>query len=254
MSWKVDKGWFTDVNGIPVIKRDVGLGSTTYTAGYPKAVIFHYTAGCGSDISSVLKSRGISVTFSVDREGKVYEYLPLDVAGWHAFGMSHYAIGVEHTALPGSCDLTDVQLEASAKLMNAIRDYVKTKHGFTIPLKKLPAPVTLTNVQPGFFDHRDGASDWNENGHTDHLYRWTWKQYLAAIDTADTGGDEVAFAEFKSGVQASIDGKPLGDSWDPDAKFGWRLNERVKGAAKSPAPVPPGSVPPHSHTLEGTAK
>ena len=181
MSWKVDHGWFSNVNGVDVTKRDVGLSTTTYTYGNPRAVIFHYTAGCGSDISAVLKSRGISVTFSVDRDGKIYQYIPFGHAGWHAFSMSHYAIGVEHTALPGSCELTDVQLEASAKLMAAIVGYTKKHYGFSIPLKKLPAPVTLTNVQPGFFDHRDGDGSWNENGHTDHLYLWSWDKYLGAI-------------------------------------------------------------------------
>jgi len=252
VSYSTNNGWFTKVNDLPVVKRDVGLNHTTYTSGFPKAILFHYTAGCGSDISSVLKGRGSSVTFSVDRDGKIYEYLPLDTAGWHAFSMSHFAVGIEHTALKGTCDLTDVQLTASSKLSGAIREYVQTKHGFSIPLVKLPAPVTLSNVKPGFFDHKDGDGSWNENGHTDGLYRWTWKQYLDAVRNAeqDTGGDDLALADFIEGIDASVAGKDLNPDWSKDKKDGFRLSERIKKAALTPEP---GTPAPHSHNLEGTA-
>jgi hypothetical protein len=95
--------------------------------------------------------------------------------------MSHYAVGIEHSALPGSCELTDAQLGASARLSAAIVEHVKKRYAFDIPLRKLAVPVTMVNVAPGFFDHRDGDSSWNENGHTDHLYKWTWAEYLKAV-------------------------------------------------------------------------
>ncbi len=181
MAYKLKRGFFTEVNGVPVTKHAGGLALTSWASGFPKAILWHYTAGCAADIHDVLASRGISVSFSVDRDGQIHQYAKLGRACWHAFGMSHYAIGIEHTADPGTCELTDRQLEASARLSAAIVEYVKHRFGFEIPLRKLDAPVTMGNVQPGFFDHRDGDSSWNQNGHTDHLYRWSWSKYLDAV-------------------------------------------------------------------------
>lgn len=56
--------------------------------GHPIGYVFHYTAGCGSDISDVLDARGISVHFSVDRSGKVFEYVPIWNVALHAFEAS----------------------------------------------------------------------------------------------------------------------------------------------------------------------
>ncbi len=179
--YEIEHGWFRTVNGRPVVRRDVGLPTTYYHDGHPIGILWHYTAGCGSDISDVLKSRGISVTFSVDRDGHIYQYVPIGKAAWHAYDASHYYVGIEHTALPGSCELTDVQLEASAALSAAIVEWTERAHGFRVPLRKLAAPISIADFAPGFLDHRDGDPSWNRNGHTDALYRWTWAEYLGAV-------------------------------------------------------------------------
>lgn len=181
MSYKLRRGFFQEVNGFSVTKHAGGLPSTTYTKGHAQAILFHYTAGCGSDIHDVLKARGISVTFCVARDGTIFQYLRFGTAGWHAFGMSHFAVGIEHSALPGTCEITDQQLAASRALSAAIVELSKRKYGQDIPLRKLEAPVTMFNVQPGFFDHRDGDSSWNENGHTDHLVGQSWDNYLQGV-------------------------------------------------------------------------
>lgn len=177
---KIRRGWVRHVNGHSVQKRNAGLGTTTYDPK-PTGIIFHYTAGCGGDISGTLKARGISVTFSVDRDGTIYQYIPIAKAGWHAYGASHHYVGIEHTALPGECELTDPQLEASAALAAGIVEWVKRTFDYDIPLRKLKAPVRC-DYPPGFCDHRDGDPCWNQNGHTDHLYSWSWKKYLNHIE------------------------------------------------------------------------
>jgi hypothetical protein len=49
---------------------------------------------------------------------------------------------------------------------------------FDIPLRKRNGP----DLVPGFKDHRDGTvSTWNDNGHTDHLYRWTVPMDVVAV-------------------------------------------------------------------------
>ncbi len=178
MSYKLDHGWFSEVNGAPVIKRDVGLPTTYYHDGRPIGVLWHYTAGCGADISGVLKARGISVTFSVDRDGHIYQYVPIGKAAWHAYDASHYYVGIEHSALPGTCDLTHPQLFASVQLSAAIVEWSRRANGFAIPLRKLEPPVSASDFAPGFLDHKDGDSTWNRNGHTDGLYSIGWSTYL----------------------------------------------------------------------------
>ncbi len=250
MTYKLDHGWMTEVSGIRVIKRDVGLATTYYNNRRPIGILFHFTAGCGSDISGVLKSRGISVTFSVDREGTVYEYIPVAAAGWHAFSASHAYLGIEHTALPGTCDLTDVQLEASAKLSAAVVEWNEEHNGFLIPVRKLDPPVTATPFFPGFLDHRDGDDSWNQNGHTDHLYRWTWDEYLAAVSDALSGGD-VGYNDFKRGWQAFRAGENLPAAPDPDFAFGYRA---AQYAASNPKADPILPAAPHTHSFSGTTE
>ncbi len=175
-------GWLVRLHGAEVRRRDIGIPTTYWTNHqHPVGILFHYTAGCNGDLSGTYRANGFGgAQFSIDRDGTVYEYAPVDAATWHAYGASHYYLGIEHTALPGSCELTDAQLVRSAQLSAAIVDRVAKRFGFVVPLHKIAGPALV----PGFHDHRDGTLDtWNPNGHTDHLYRWTWPRYLAAVKT-----------------------------------------------------------------------
>ena len=182
MPYSLKHGWFTSVNGRPVIKKPLSLSTTSWAKGFPVGLLFHYTVGCNNDISATLESKNFGATFNVGRDGSIYQYRPLMKPSWHAFGASRFYMGVEHTSLgPGTtCRLTDVQLEASAALMAAIVEWTKKAKGFAIPIVKNPAPVDCT-YPPGFCDHRDGASCWNQNVHTDHLFLWTWDEYLDRV-------------------------------------------------------------------------
>lgn len=174
----VNPKWFRKVNGLPVIKRPVSPYGGSWKDGHPEGIIFHYTAGCGSDLSGVFESRRVSSQFSVDREGRIYQYTPVDAVAWHADNANDHYIGIEHTALKGQCDLTDVQLAASVKLVAAILEYIKDRWNFKVPLKKIDGPALV----PGFHDHADGDGVlWNYNRHVDALYRWSWDKYLGEI-------------------------------------------------------------------------
>lgn len=175
-----DLKWFTEVNGLPVIRRPVTAKGGTWAKGHPVGIVFHYTAGCGSDLSSVFQERRVSAHFSVDRDGNIYQYVPVAEVAWHADRANGFYVGIEHSALPGTCDLTDRQLEASAALSAAICEYIERRWGFRVPLKK----VAGADLVPGFHDHADGdGRSWNLNRHTDRLYRWTWERYLDAVRT-----------------------------------------------------------------------
>ncbi len=242
MTYEYQNGWFSEVNGVKVVKKDVGLSTTVYYDGHPRGVLWHYTAGCSGDIAGVLQARGISVTFSVGRDGVVYQYIPFTAAGWHAYGASHAYVGIEHAAYPGSCDLTDVELESSAALSAAIVEAVRKMNKFDIPLKKLTPPVGDA-CPPGFLDHRDGSGDWNKDGHTDHLYRWTWDKYLDEV--RGWLEEDMRLDDLEQGSRDFRAGVSLNDNWNADRKFGWLLEKRIANAA---AAEPSGSLPPHSHS------
>lgn len=202
MSYRQRRGWFRSVNGLPVIKRPVRNGGGGWAAGRPHGYVFHYTVGCGSDISATLNARGISVHFGVDREGVIYQYWSANRQAYHADNANGHYYGVEHSAFPGTCELTDRQLEASAKLTAALVEYTKRRRGITIPLRKIDGP----DLVAGFHDHRDGKAPlWNLNGHTDHLYRWTWARYFRSVEpplwTVTFSGTSRRFAELSEALR-----------------------------------------------------
>lgn len=247
--YDIRNGWVTRLDGVDVIKRPADMPHTTWVTGGPHGILWHYTAGCNDDIIGTLESNGFGgATFCIGRDGKVRQYASLDTATWHAMEASHHYVGIEHTAYPGRCELTDEQLESSARLSAALVDH------FNIPVKKTNGPDLVS----GFKDHRDGTTEtWNDNGHTDHLYRWTWREYLARV-RAVLKGDDMTEAQkaqlqylktFVNGVKAFADGTDVDLSARPEGfKDGYRTGAKLA----APAPVPPAELPAHTHDLPGT--
>ncbi len=157
----------------------------------PVGIVHHFTAGCG-DAWVTLNQRQVSSHFWVGRDGSVEQYVDTDDRAWHAGGANELFIGVEHQALPGTCDLTDTQLYMSA----ALSAWLCWMYG--IPLQRsYGAPLT-----PGFKAHNDGldpAATWNPNRHYDGIWKpdvpwvtgldramlerspWTWDNYAWAV-------------------------------------------------------------------------
>lgn len=185
-------GWFAEVGGIPVTKMRLPAG---FYGGWPEAPIgamWHFTAGCGggAEVFGVLKARGISAHFLVDRQGRIFQYVSLLDRAAHAFDANHRYYGVEHaaTVANGPCPLTDAQLAASAKLMAGLVGFIKAHWGTTVPIRH----VEGCRFAAGFKQHNDGLGSpewpcpWNPNRHVDGLYRWSWTKYLKAITDAAT--------------------------------------------------------------------
>jgi len=61
----------------------------------------------------------VGVHFVVDRDGKVYSLLPLDVMGRHTIGFNHVSIGIENVAKTPA-DLTDAQAAVDAALVSLL--------------------------------------------------------------------------------------------------------------------------------------
>jgi N-acetylmuramoyl-L-alanine amidase len=185
--YEQEAGWFTKVNGHRVKKRAVGNRSSGWPArGHPIGVVFHFTVGCNADISATLVAREISCHFSVGLEGEIFQYVAALDRAWHADNANGLYWGIEHAAWPGRCELNDEQLDTSASLVAALVEFAHGRWTTDVPLRKVDGP----DLDAGFHDHRDGDGDlWNFNGHTDHLYTWSWDKYLGRV--SDVLGGEV---------------------------------------------------------------
>ena len=77
----------------------------------PKVIVLHYTAGgTAASVHDLFASNtpnggelpGVVAHFIVDKDGTVYQELPLDIRGRHAIGLNQVAIGIEFVQEDGS--------------------------------------------------------------------------------------------------------------------------------------------------------
>ena len=85
-------------------------------------IVLHITAG-PTAISAIntfaaSKSPGrVSAHFVIDRDGTVYQLLPISDTAWHASAVNSRSVGIEHAAIPGTMPPTEEQYKASAALV-----------------------------------------------------------------------------------------------------------------------------------------
>jgi hypothetical protein len=204
-----EEGFFTEVCGQPVIKEScVDLDTTSWDKGHPLGVMFHYQAGCGDSLAGLYRGQGYAEAHaSVSQAAEIRQYLPLRIAGWHAREASKRYIGLEHAVKPGSCEITDDMLEASARFFAASVAFVKDRFDVTIPVVKVPWPEFACDIdQMGFREHHDGINAsgfggcfWNDLVHVDGLRRWTWKQFCTRVNENLAGeGEELTPEQEKA--------------------------------------------------------
>ena len=82
-------------------KRHYGDDSTVLD---PKVIVLHYTAGSTmqsawntfeSNQPNVGELPGTVTHFIIDKDGTIYQLLPLDMRGRHTIGLNHVALGIE---------------------------------------------------------------------------------------------------------------------------------------------------------------
>jgi N-acetyl-anhydromuramyl-L-alanine amidase AmpD len=87
-----------------IISKPLTKGYSKGWTRTPWCIVLHYTAGYTSNqCYDVLSKRGLSVHFTIERDGKLYRYLDDGDRGWHAgYGqwggrsnMNHHSFGVE---------------------------------------------------------------------------------------------------------------------------------------------------------------
>lgn len=266
--YRISNGWFSEVYGLGVLKRDLDrpdMGAFNYPSGRPFGIAQHYTAGCGTDLSGVANARGYVIcTFSIDRAGAIYQYVPLFRGAWHAQDLSENYVGIEHSALPGNCALTDVQRASSIKLNAAVVVAVKDLKGIDIPLRHIEGCVINA---PGFKEHADGAiptiCDWDDKVHTDNPVSWWaggqpgatvnkgWDVFLGDINEMIQTGGEMAddrLDQYWQGIDDFQAGKDKNPDWAGPRKRGW---DDAKRFESKPEPTPAGGTTDHTHTMPG---
>lgn len=81
------------------------------TALEPKVIVLHYTAGSTAQSAHSLFAAnqpnggelpGVVAHFIVDKDGVIYQQLPLDTRGRHTIGLNHVAVGIELVQEGGS--------------------------------------------------------------------------------------------------------------------------------------------------------
>jgi N-acetylmuramoyl-L-alanine amidase len=92
----------------------------------PKVIVLHYTAGSTyagaravfvSNAANRGELPGVVSQFVIDKDGTIYQLLPLDVMGRHTIGLNRYAIGIEFVQEGGST--AEQQIMARRKQIDA---------------------------------------------------------------------------------------------------------------------------------------
>ncbi|MDF3054648.1 MAG: hypothetical protein K0Q74_555 [Gammaproteobacteria bacterium] len=83
------------------------------------------------ELESQVMALNVSAHFLVDRDGSIYQLMPINWMGRHVIGLNHAAIGVENVAEAGfmekhACSLTDKQVDANIALVRYVCEKLKT--------------------------------------------------------------------------------------------------------------------------------
>ena len=105
-------------------KRHYGID--TWRLDHPHVIVEHYTAAdsfastysaFACDTPDLGELPGVCAHFVIDRDGTIYQLVPLDTMCRHTVGLNWTAIGIEHVGMSDSEILDDArQLSASLRL------------------------------------------------------------------------------------------------------------------------------------------
>lgn len=105
-------------------------------------IILHITAGSTMEgayqtFAKSVSPKRVSCHFIIDRDGTVYQLLPISDVAWHASQSNAHSVGIEHVAIPNTLLCTDAQYKSSAELVAWLckqlgikcdRNHVRTHH------------------------------------------------------------------------------------------------------------------------------
>lgn len=186
----------------------------SWTDGKPRNILNHLTAVCGSTWPGFGRflNEGIGSPFGIKRDGTVAQYVDLTASTWHAFGESHYGVGIELDASPATgCPVLPVQIDALVALNAWI---CKT---FGIPAVRAPGVAYSRGIKCHTDGLEDGGKTWDPNGHYDAPWKAT--------------GDAIA-GWIPAGTRAILDRSPISSG-----AFCIRVADIVQGDDMTPEEV-----------------
>jgi hypothetical protein len=140
----------------------------------PRVIVLHYTAGStyrgaravfASNAPNLGELPGVAAHFVIDKNGTIYQLVPLYVRVRHAIGLNHRALGIEFVQEGGSGPRwADAQILARKAQMRAalrLMRYLRARYG--IRLRDVIGHA-MANDSPYFRDLRGWRND-----HTDWL-------------------------------------------------------------------------------------
>jgi N-acetyl-anhydromuramyl-L-alanine amidase AmpD len=138
----------------------------------PEVVVLHYTCSStypgvhalfDSDTPNLNELPGVVAHFVVDKDGTIYQQLPLDKRGRHTVGLNHVAIGIEVVQEAGSGDADACgEIMSRKKQIRALVDLMRwLMYRYDIPLMNVVGHGTA-NASPYFKD----LQGWS-NSHVD---------------------------------------------------------------------------------------
>lgn len=207
----------------------------------PLGVIEHFTAGC-RDPFDTLVGKGFGVHFAVHQDGTVVQYHDTAHWSWHARGASPHYFGVEHVGNPGPqlpgiprCDLTEVQLEASAELTAWL---LGTVLGWTPEDVKRSYGTAFT---PGIKCHFDGLEhpeDWDIKHHWDGIFKadvtWLDANTRAALNLSPWTADQ-----YMDKVREFVGGEDVDEVQDTMLRREWFFRAALADALGVEHPASP---------------
>lgn len=192
-------------------------------------------------------------------DGKIVQHIRLGSSGDAVFTWDRDNIGIEMVGrsqlklwLPAESTLGPtvalVRWLADTKRING----VVRPYDFPDVLDQLPAAVTT------YYRRKDPRAKAGIYGHVDLTQNDHWDpgsfNYTAFLKRVTTGGEEMAYADYKDGVQAARKGDPLPANANNDFTFGYNLEKRIQAAAKTPVPTPSTTVAAHTHDVSWKGK
>ena len=136
-------------------QRHYGIDS--YTLTDPKVIVEHYTVTPNSQFDlqhlragrprqlSCMNFRGPAPTSWIDKDGTIYQLVPLDLMCRHTVGLNYTAIGIEHVGMSDQQVMDDSrQLQASLELTR----WLRRRYGITIKNVIGHSEIALLAVPP----------------------------------------------------------------------------------------------------------
>jgi N-acetyl-anhydromuramyl-L-alanine amidase AmpD len=121
-----------DVSGCypSAVQKPLVGHSAPGTIAQKSLIVLHITGG--STVSGAFETfrfsqapRRTSAHFIIDRDGTVYQLLPISDTAWHASMVNRISVGIEHVGIPDTLMCTEEQYAASALLVRWLCDALK---------------------------------------------------------------------------------------------------------------------------------